>query len=83
MELKETKKNQLRIYINPANNMLYVSHPAGVSKVDIISVTGAAVKSASKVSEEGINISDLNKGVYFVKVTTKEKTVAVSKFIKQ
>ena len=79
----EIAKDQLSIYPNPTSNMLYVSHPAGVSKVEIINVTGALVKSLNNVSAEGINVSGLNTGVYFVQVTTNDKTVVVSKFMKK
>jgi hypothetical protein len=81
--IAKVTKDQLSIYPNPASNRLFVSSKAGASKVEIISVAGAVVKTVSNVSAEAINVSDLKTGIYFVKVTSNDGTVGVSKFMKK
>ncbi len=60
----------VRIYPNPANNMLYISNIAGISKVEIYSVVGNLVKSIENFpnsrGQAGINVSDLPAGMYIV-----------------
>lgn len=79
---KELTQNQLRIYPNPTKDFLNITHSEGVSKVEIISLAGVVVKSVNNLSQERVDVSMLNSGVYFVKVATRNNTVSVSKFIK-
>lgn len=73
------------LYPNPAKNAVYISNDSGqIDKVTIRSIDGRMQTSLNYVlSEEGIDISDLQTGVYFVIVKTKTGKEIVSKIIKQ
>jgi hypothetical protein len=64
---------EVRIYPNPANNMLYISNIAGISKVDIYSVVGTLVKSVESFpnsrGQAGISVSELPAGLYILRMS--------------
>ena len=65
----------LKIYPNPAKNLLNITSDSFETKtVAIYNVLGAQVLSAN-VTNAPINIANLAKGVYVVKVTESDKTV--------
>ena len=72
----------IRIYPNPVNNMLHIENIAGFNRIEIYSITSSLVLSA-KVSESkvSINTSELNKGIYIVKVIGNESEL-VKRIIK-
>ncbi len=73
----------LKIYPNPAQEQLTIVglDKFSINKIEILDISGKLVKSFStfNVSEEfKINISDLNEGIYFIKLGK-----YVTKFVKQ
>lgn len=67
--VSENMINTVELFPNPANNQLTLTNIyEGVSEVQIINSVGQIVKEFSFESTTTINISDLNSGVYFVKV---------------
>lgn len=74
---------QVYLYPNPTSN--YFTLNTTVSKVEIYSVTGQLVKSFNPNSskEYQFTISDLNKGIYIVKVLNENKELKVMKLLKQ
>lgn len=70
------------IYPNPVNDTFAVS--INSSKIEIYNVTGQLVKTFNnKFSDESLSVSDLQKGVYLVKITDNNNNQATKKFIKQ
>ncbi len=80
---KVVDQSRFKVYPNPANNTLYVSHPSGCKLVEFINIAGTSVKQVQNVDNNSINISDLQQGIYFVKITTNKDEVKVQKIIKQ
>ncbi|TRX35282.1 T9SS type A sorting domain-containing protein [Flavobacterium sp. ZT3R18] len=78
----EVLKN-IYLYPNPAAN--YFTLNTDASKVQIFSITGQLVKSFNKnqTIDHHYNISDLNNGMYLVRVYNDENQVKVMKFVKQ
>jgi PKD repeat protein len=67
----ENGMDNIVVYPNPANDILYISNPASKElKVQIVDITGKIVvdKKSSAVKTK-INTGELNKGVYFVRIT--------------
>lgn len=66
-------KNNFTVYPNPANDVINVSNLGNleITKASITDVNGRIVKEVNS-SFETINISDLNAGVYFLKINTLE-----------
>jgi glycosidase len=71
------------IYPNPASN--YFTLNTNAAKVQIYSVTGQLVKTFSKSQQKDhqYSITDLDNGMYFIKVYNEDNQVKVMKFIKQ
>ena len=68
-----------KVYPNPVNNIVSISSGSEVSfdAISITDINGRIVKSINynKVSEAILNISDLNSGIYFLKIKTAEGIV--------
>ncbi len=80
--------SQFSIYPNPANSMVYIySEPYFNSKttVKIMDVLGKTIltKQMDDLNHSGININELNSGVYFITVNFDNNKSIVKKFVKQ
>jgi glycosidase len=73
------------IYLYPNPSSTYFTINANTSKVEIYSITGQLVKTFNTIQskEYQFTISDLNKGIYFVKALNENKEVKVMKLLKQ
>lgn len=70
------------VYPNPANHEITVNVPLN-AEIEIINIQGQSCKKFIKSTEENkLNIEDLPAGIYFVKVTSGQKS-GVNKFVKQ
>ena len=73
--------NSISIYPNPATTVLNVE-AEGYNTVEIVNILGQVVYGANATSNMQINVSDLNNGVYFVRLNGANGT-ATQKFIKK
>ena len=73
-------ENSIKVYPNPAKDVLNIS-VANASKLEIINVTGQIVESTIVEGQTSIDVSRLNRGVYFVKVTDNFGNVGSQKVI--
>jgi len=74
--------NAVKIYPNPTQNILFIDN-AENSSVEIFNLNGAMVKRMDVLNNNAeINVSDLNSGVYFLKVQMSEG-VRIAKFVKE
>lgn len=65
-DISSGKKGNL-LYPNPAKDFVMLQSSKQVSEVKIYNLTGAVVKTISKITDNRINITDLPAGVYIVK----------------
>jgi hypothetical protein len=73
---------ELSIYPNPVQNELFVALESGqITKMDILDLSGKSVKSIDG-NLVNVNISDLNNGIYILKVYT-QNGVSNTRFVKQ
>ena len=81
-EIKNT--NFIFVYPNPANNVINisVSLTETIESIKIYNQSGQLVKQITKPQGTSINISDLNKGLYFIRTDT-ETNRYLSKMIKE
>lgn len=75
-----TKEQQVSIYPMPAKDRLYVSVENAVTRLDVITLTGKVVQSATNV-QQSVDVSGLPKGSYLVRITTKNGN-SIQKLIK-
>lgn len=75
---KEDLAKQVKVYPNPTNNVVNVElsfENSGVN-VSLVDVSGRTVYSVdTNAAVETIDVSNLNNGVYFVKVTNNENSI--------
>jgi len=81
---EETSKSPITVYPNPTTNTFTISSEVPFSKVAIYDVTGQVVynKPVSNSKSLTVDISNLNDGIYFVKVATKSGLIT-RKIVKQ
>ena len=81
----EEKNASFNVYPNPVSDRLVIETEATIENVTIYTVTGVMIGQQSTVNSQqslSIDVTDLNSGVYFVKVVTSEGE-AVQRFIKK
>lgn len=73
--IKLLSKNNFKIYPNPAKNnvQLIMNNDQLGSKIEIINISGKVVMSViARETTQFLNVSNLTKGIYFVKLITKQ-----------
>ena len=65
--------NLFTVYPNPANKTLYIKAPQNISGksyyVEVFNTIGKLVLKAEANQESGIDLTQLNQGVYLIKIT--------------
>ena len=81
--IEETNAS-FNVYPNPVNDKLYIEAEAEIEEIVIYDVYGRhqATETPSHQGNLSVDVTDLNSGVYFVKVVT-ENGEAVQRFIKK
>jgi endonuclease I len=80
----EAIENTGNLFPNPVENTLNLQFENPFQSVEILSVTGQVLKQQSVYSQQvQLNVSNLEKGIYFVKIYFSHEKTAVKKFIKQ
>jgi hypothetical protein len=75
-DLKNPEQEKLfEMYPNPASGLVYINHLEGNSTVKILSVDGKTLltQQLTGLTETSIDISRLEKGIYFVQLMQNEK----------
>lgn len=75
-------RTSLKVYPNPVNDVLNLSYSSEISSVEVFNMLGQKVLAKDLNASQGqINISSLNSGNYFVKVTSEgqSKTIKIVK----
>ncbi len=71
------------IYPNPAKDVVNISSSSDISTVKIMDITGKLVLSATTLSNNSINVSNLKTGVYILNITLINGNQSTKKLIKQ
>ncbi|WP_426278852.1 T9SS type A sorting domain-containing protein [Chryseobacterium sp. S-02] len=72
LSTNETEFESFSLYPNPATDKLFVSGLSSDEKYEIYSVTGQKIMTG-KISQSAINVSSLQKGVYFIQIGNKKQ----------
>ena len=74
----------LQVYPNPANDRLYIKAETEIVEVTVYDVYGRhqVTETPSHQEKTSVNVSNLNAGIYFVKINTKNGEI-VKRFIKK
>jgi endonuclease I len=78
-----TKNNDVRFYPNPVSDLLTLENHTKGTQISIVNLTGQVV-SSTKTNDfkTEISVSELPKGIYFIKISENQKIIQISKFIK-
>ncbi|MCG9793799.1 endonuclease [Flavobacterium algicola] len=71
----DLEKNTFSIYPNPVDDYLYIENSNNPFSVSIFNSLGQTVKKRTSTDGSTMVVSDLNKGIYFVKITEGKKSV--------
>ena len=74
-------ESSVNIYPNPVNNKLFVSTNSKIEAISIYTITGVMVYNEN-ISNNVIDVTSLNSGIYFVKINTKEGEI-IERFVKK
>lgn len=76
-------KNNIKIYPNPiqGHSKLNIESENPIISVQLIDITGKTID-IQYTENEGIDVSELNSGVYFINITTEQNIKTTFKFIK-
>jgi len=75
------QNNIISVYPNPVQDVLFIKSKDPVIKAEIYDAAGRVLKSVS-VQDYSVNVSELPKGNYMIRLSTKDKTIT-EKFIKK
>jgi len=77
----EYANNTISLYPNPAQEVLNITSSNSITKIEVYDMLGKKV--ASNVNASNVNVEDLVKGAYIVKVVQENGSVAAKQFIKE
>lgn len=81
--VKDISFYNIDVYPNPASNVINVRSEFTIDNLSVLDLTGRTVKQQiSNNKEFSLDVSDLSKGIYLVKLSSGDKE-AVTKFIKK
>ena len=81
IETPTVSESSVNIYPNPVNNKLFVSTNSKIEAISIYTITGVMVYN-EKISNNVIDVTSLNSGIYFVKINTREGEI-IERFVKK
>jgi len=61
-------ENIFKIYPNPTNNKFYINPISQIESVNVYNTLGQLIKTQSHYFENGIDLSTLSKGLYFIEI---------------
>jgi hypothetical protein len=82
--MNELAKEKLSVYPNPASGVLRLkTNDDDMPDYSIKNATGITIKTGRLNPDREIDIENLDKGIYFLQIKNKDKSVENAKFIKQ
>ena len=76
-------EGMISVYPVPAKQTITVRASDAVSSIEILNILGAPVKMIKPVTSNVININDLTKGVYLIRITTVSGQVSIIRITKE
>lgn len=77
-----TAENAISVFPNPTKDILSIDSASAIKNIEIFNVNGQKVADYSKAISTQINVSELQTGIYFIKLLTEDLSVKTMKFIK-
>ncbi|WP_462279744.1 T9SS type A sorting domain-containing protein [Salinivirga cyanobacteriivorans] len=84
LNIANTANKAFSVYPNPVSGNLYIESDTDISEIRVIDVTGRYVRSESAPgNKEMINLSDLEEGMYFVRLLLSNGEYETKRIIKE
>ena len=84
LNIKEKVANEVRIFPNPAHNILNISTKSVIQQIEILNLLGQFIqKQEGNAAQITCSVSNLSQGLYFLKVTLENKQTVVFRFLKE
>lgn len=81
--IEENSSSLIRIYPNPVHDYLNIEMEEKADYIEIFNLTGSVLLTTKVDSEKfGLDVSNLSKGVYFVRFVFEDGSMGTTKFIK-
>jgi len=68
--ISENGENAIRVYPNPANDLVYVVSEANINNITITKLSGQIVSAATALTGNSVDVSSLQAGVYIINAST-------------
>lgn len=76
--------NSIKVYPNPANNVVNIANLVNVSKVEISNILGQVVyTNSTPAATISVNTSNLSNGVYFITISDNKNNTRTERFMKK
>ncbi len=86
LDIKDLNSRNIKLYPNPVNDILEIHTTESVNQIKILDILGKEIKTIH-IENKGntsliLKISDLKKGIYFIRFETDDKLILTKKIIK-
>lgn len=84
LSVNDSEKIDFSVYPNPVNDILFFRTKVSFEhcQIEIYTTTGKKVKTISSIKKNQINVSELNEGLYFMKINRGNEILKTIKIIK-
>lgn len=79
--INDFNTQSISIYPNPTSGILHIQSDVAIEKIEIYSLTGQLLKKEHSTTE--LNLNNLNKGVYLIKISPEKGTSLTKKIIRK
>ena len=83
-DVKTIEHSKIKLHPNPVSDFLFLETNKQIENIKILTVSAKQIKQVNNYNRNsGINVSNLGKGLYFLKITNLNGLTTFNKFIKQ
>ncbi len=79
MGVSDLNPSKISVYPNPTNGIVYVNSKEKVNKLELYNLNGQKIKETNSVE---LNLNELPKGIYILKINLENKTTQTVKVVK-
>ncbi|MCD4793325.1 MAG: endonuclease [Bacteroidales bacterium] len=80
----EDINTQVKLFPNPVSDILFIETKDRINSIEVMNVTGQLIKKINNFNNTlAVGLSDLQRGLYFMKITDCNGNVSLLKFVKQ
>jgi len=79
--ISDASENTLNIYPNPATSILNIANADKIEKIMLIDLAGKATYIKSDLTTNSIDVSQIKRGMYILKITDKNKHTSLERLI--